>query len=214
MTYTEEELIPISALQHFLFCERQWALIHLEQVWEDNYLTASGNLLHKRVDSAEDESRKNVKIRRSLQLRSLQYGLVGIADLVEFRMQADTLIAHPVEYKRGALKSDLSDIVQLCAQGLCLEEMLQASVLQGSLFYGEMRRRLPVTFDANLRQATFEVIVRIRQAMQAQKTPSAKYSKKCENCSLIRLCMPKQAGACKTGDYMREAIRQFSGDLE
>lgn len=201
--FSDDELVPISALQHLVFCERQWALIHLEQVWFENILTTQGKILHERVDDAEREVRGDVVIVRSLQIRSLQLGLIGKADVVEFHETKDRRdairfkdqpgwwIPFPVEYKRGKPKIDDSDKVQLCAQALCLEEMLSINVHEGALFYGTPHRRSIVQFDQGLRSITKQYIDKLHEMTEAQMTPPASYRKRCTNCSLQDYCLPK-----------------------
>lgn len=189
--HPEADLLPISALQHYIFCERQWALIHLEQVWLENRLTAEGRNLHERVDEPEHETRGGVRVVRALPLRSLEFGITGRADVVEFHSDGTIF---PVEYKRGKPKKDRCDEVQLCAQALCLEEMTGRVVPAGALFYGQPRRRHDVPLDAALRRFTRDTILRMQAAHQAGLTPTAVYEKKCDNCSLLPLCMPKTTG--------------------
>ena len=185
--YSEDELLPISALQHLLFCERQCALIHIERIWNENGLTAAGRVLHEKVDAGEPECRAGVHIRRGLQLRSLALGLSGIADVVEFAPEGIL----PVEYKHGRPKTADCDRVQLCAQALCLEEMLSVSVAQGALFYGKTRRREPVVFDAALRALTIQTAGRLHMLIDSGQTPAASYTPACEQCSLLEICLPK-----------------------
>lgn len=187
--YMEDDLLPISALQHLLFCERQCALIHVERIWAENVFTAEGRILHEKVDDGPDFVRAGRRIARSLPLRSLRLGLSGISDVVEF--SADGQEAFPVEYKRGRSKSENWDRVQLCAQAMCLEEMLGLTVEAGAIFYGKTRRREQVVFDAALRGETESTATRLHQLIDARETPSAFYGKKCEACSLLHLCMPK-----------------------
>lgn len=190
--YSEDQLLPISALQHLLFCERQCALIHIEQVWAENRLTAEGCVLHERVHEAADEVRGDVRIARALRLRSQRLGLVGQADVVEFHRQEDgQWLPYPIEYKRGKPKINCCDEVQLCAQAMCLEEMLETSVPSGALFYGTTRRRQDVVFDAALRQLTTLTAERLHALIATGVTPPARYEKKCEQCSLMSQCMPK-----------------------
>jgi CRISPR-associated exonuclease Cas4 len=186
--YAEDELLPISGLQHMVFCERQWALIHLEQQWEVNRLTAEGNLLHEAAHREGKESRPGVKICRGLRLRSLRMGLSGQADIVEFHNSQP----FPVEYKRGKPKSDLSDRIQLCAQAMCLEEMRGPSIPSGALFYGTTRRRMDVAFDEALRQEVERLAERMHDLYRKRCTPIVEYAPKCENCSLLEVCLPKQ----------------------
>jgi CRISPR-associated exonuclease Cas4 len=204
--YSEDELIPISALQHLVFCPRQCALIHIEQVWTENVFTAEGRGLHEKVHETEAESRDGVRIVRGLRLRSLELGLVGQADVVEFREDSGGAAIpglegryrpFPVEYKRGKPKVDVCDEVQLCAQAMCLEEMLGASIPRGALFYGRPRRRKEVELTETLRQQTRDVAGQLHELFRSRQTPRAAYSKKCESCSLLELCMPKITGVKK-----------------
>jgi CRISPR-associated exonuclease Cas4 len=204
--FTEDELLPISALQHLVFCERQCALIHLEGQWAENRLTVEGDQLHERVhEDRGAEARGDLRIVRGLTLRSFRLGLVGIADVVEFRPagQADAgggLVslpgwdgrwrALPVEYKRGRPKSDICDTVQVGAQAMCLEEMLGGTVAEGALFYASVRRRTPVVVDTALRVAVETAAGRLHGLIRARLTPRARYEKKCDNCSLVEVCMP------------------------
>ena len=192
MTYTEEDLLPLSALQHVVFCERQCALIHVEQVWDENLFTAQGRIMHERVHERDRESRGDVRIERGVPLRSLRLGLIGKADVVEFhRIDEGKWQPFPVEYKRGKPKADDCDRVQLCAQALCLEEMLDVEVSSGALFYGKTRHRLDVTFDHALREKTEKAAKRVREMIQSGVNPKANYTKKCKSCSLQVHCMPK-----------------------
>ena len=187
-----DDLIMISALQHYVFCPRQCALIHVEQTWEESSRTAEGRILHERVHEEGNEMRAGVRIERGVSLRSLRLGLIGKADVVEFHRREDgTWRPFPVEYKRGKPKPDHCDKIQLCAQALCLEEMIQAEIPGGALFYGQTRRRLDVVFDNNLRRETEEASRQVRELLNSGKTPKPVYAKRCENCSLIADCLPK-----------------------
>jgi len=182
-----------------LYCPRQCALIHLEQLWAENSLTIHGKHLHERADSGKSELRDGVRTVRSLPLRSLKWGLIGKADIVEFRAESVGERCFPVEYKRGKPKAHDADRVQLCAQAICLEEMLGVMVSAGALFYGKTRRRLDVAFDESLRNLTEQTITRLHDLIASRITPPAIYEKaKCERCSLINLCMPK-ARSCSSG---------------
>jgi CRISPR-associated exonuclease Cas4 len=197
--YTEDDLLPLSALQHLLFCERQCALIHIEQVWAENLFTAEGRILHERADSGDRQTRKDIRIESAVPLRSFRLGLSGKADVVEYhRDEQGNWRLFPVEYKRGRPKTANWDQVQLCAQALCLEEMLRCAVPAGALFYGTNRRRKEVRFDNKLRRETEEAAVRLHALVRSGKTPLARYEKKCESCSLLNLCMPKAAGMGKS----------------
>ena len=229
--FSEDDLLPISALADLVFCERRAALHHLEAIWEDNVFTVEGTFLHHKVD-AEDrlESRGDVRIARGLRLRSLRLGLTGKADVVEFHRRPDSGAASggeigalpagvrlpgtrglwqpfPVEYKRGRLRREEGYEVQLCAQALCLEEMLSVAVPVGAVFYGQPRRRLEVTFSEELRRQTESAAARLHELTRAGKTPQARYEKKCDSCSLLSLCMPKTTGGHKSVDrYLSSLI--------
>jgi len=196
--YTEDDLIQISALQHALFCERQYALIHLEQVWEENRFTAEGRVLHERVDAEHRESRKLFKQEYGMAVRSLRWGLIGKCDLVELWYSKDGSLekVSPVEFKRGRKKADDTDRVQLCAQVLCLEEMFGITVETGQFYYLQEHRRTNEIIGQPLREKTTALIERIMKIREAGETTPAKYEKrKCDNCSMVDLCMPKSAGA-------------------
>ena len=192
----EEEPISLSALQHMLYCPRQCALIHNEQQWAENEFTAEGRILHERVDTGIQERRGDVTTARNVPLRSRSLGLVGFADLVEMRSGKRP---YPVEYKRGKPKAHRADEVQLCAQAICLEEMLDTSVSEGALFYGQNRRRKVVVFDEALRALTEEVATATRKLIASGKTPPATYEKrKCSGCSLMQICQPRQPSSAGT----------------
>jgi len=214
MSYSEDDFVPISALQHLLFCPRQCALIHNEQSWLENQLTAEGRVLHRNAEKGKSTTRDGIRITRDLPLHSFEWGLIGKADIVEFHPPAgltktaarrtlkqridqhrETSLAGwtiiPVEYKRGQPKKDDSDRVQLCAQALCLEEMLSITIVQGYLFYGQKQHRHEVAFDPELRCITADTIGRMHQLMESGETPRAEYQPKCNNCSLYDLCLPK-----------------------
>jgi CRISPR-associated exonuclease Cas4 len=194
-THPEDDLIMISALQHIVFCERQCALIHIEQIWLESGLTAEGRIMHEKVHEQDRESRGNIRIEYGLPLRSLRLGLIGKADVVEFhRVNKDTWQPFPVEYKRGKPKLDHCDMIQLCAQAICLEEMLSVPVPGGAIFYGRTRRRLDVSFDETLRRETEDAAEKAHQLISSGITPPPVYEKRCESCSLIGECMPKKIG--------------------
>lgn len=204
--YREDELLPISALQHYLFCPRQCALIHLEQVWAENILTAEGRLLHDRVHSGDTENRVGIRTVFAVKLRSLQLGLCGQADMVEFRRSEQGVRfselngcwqPYPVEYKHGKPKLEPCDEVQLCAQAVCIEEMLNIEVPQGAIFYGTPRRRTEVRFTETLRQLTTQTAKEVHALLKRQRTPAGHYEKKCKKCSLYDLCLPRATGPKK-----------------
>ena len=185
----EDNLVPISALQHMLYCPRQCALIHIEQQWSENRYTAEGKILHERTDSGSGERRGTVRIERSVALRSLILGVSGVADVVEIH---DGCRPYPVEYKRGRPKAHRADEVQLCAQALCLEEMLNFPVPAGALFYGRNRRRKEIQFDSDLRDLTKRVAADVRRMLAAGVTPPPEYeARKCNACSLKQECQPQ-----------------------
>ncbi|MFH1024932.1 MAG: CRISPR-associated protein Cas4 [Planctomycetota bacterium] len=217
MPYTEDELLPLSALQHLAFCERQCALIHIEQAWSENRLTAEGRNLHKRVDDGGVEARPGIRTAFGLKLRSLRLGLSGKADAVEFvETQSGGVslpgvngrwIPYPVEYKRGKPKPDRSDEIQVCAQAMCLEEMLGVEVPRGAIFYGIPRRRMEVEFDAVLRGEVEGAADRLHRLLVSGRTPPAVIEKKCRNCSLLDGCLPGVAGdKTSVGEYFRSVF--------
>lgn len=187
--FAEADLQPLSGLSHLLFCERRWALIHLERLWEENQFTAEGKIMHQKVDEGPSGLREGVRIARALPLRSLRLGLTGRADVVEFPPPPEP--PFPVEYKRGKPKPDESDEVQLCAQALCLEEMLDVEVPRGALFYGLPRRRTIVEFTPHLRSVVEQAAARIHGLVRSGATPPGRFEKKCRGCSLADVCLPE-----------------------
>ena len=193
--YLEDDLLPLSALQHLLYCERQCALIHIEQVWAENRFTAEGNILHERADRGGVASRGKVRVEYGLALRSLRLGLVGKADVVEFHRQPyGAWLPFPVEYKRGRAKKGNCDRVQICAQAMCLEEMLGVRIPAGALFYGKTRRRQEVAFDPELRRETEDAAARLHSLIDSGSTPSPEFGPKCRHCSLVEVCLPEKLG--------------------
>jgi len=184
--FEDDDALPISGLQHLAFCPRQWALIHLEQVWVENMRTAEGRLLHERADLPGESRRSSVRTVRGMSLRSQRLGLTGRADIVEFRPEP-----YPVEYKRGKSKPTDCDTVQLCAQALCLEEMLATPVPCGAIFYGSPRRRLEVVFTPELRARTEELATTMHRLYRKRETPPASPGPYCANCSLVDVCLPQ-----------------------
>ncbi len=203
--YDEDSLLPLSGIQHLAFCERQWALIHIERQWTDNVRTVEGKQMHERVHNPwlagyDDDH----IVTRSMPLLSHKLGLYGQADVVEFWPTSEktgigvTLprrkglwMPKPVEYKRGRPKIDDRDEVQLCAQAICLEEMLGAVVPEGDLYYGEPRRRQRVIFSDALRIRVEKLCLRMHELFSLGRTPLATKSKHCSLCSLVDLCLPK-----------------------
>lgn len=200
--FTEDQLLPISALQHLIFCERQCALIHVERLWAENRWTIEGQHLHEKAHTEQTRTEKGLRVARGLQLQSMRLGLAGQADVVEFHQlnqgSAPSYKVVPIEYKRGKAKKDDSDRVQLCAQALCLEEMTGTSIEHGFLFYGKTKRRLEVPIGPALRDRTTLVAARLHQMISNRETPSAVREPKCDQCSLVELCLP-DAMRFKTG---------------
>lgn len=242
--YTESFLLPLSAIQHLLFCERQAALIHVEQLWAENRLTAQGRVLHRRAHEGKDQWRGSVRIVRGLAIRSLDLGLAGKTDVVEFapksaapdadgreddsnpapaRVPLKRLFAHirgspgdwrvtPIEYKRGRPKKDDSDRVQICAQAICLEEMLGVEISSGELFYGVKRRRTAVLFGDSLRETTRAAARRLHEIFASGETPRVDRQPKCRNCSLLNLCLPDASGPSRSAS--RFVGRQFAAHTQ
>ena len=208
MTYPENNFIPISALQHYSFCPRQCALIHVEQIWHENMLTAEGRAMHEKAHSGESETRGDVRIARSIALRSFELGITGVADVVEFHTLSDgVILAFPVEYKRGKPKDGNCDRVQLCAQAMCLEEMLNTQISRGALFYGKTRRREEVEFSDELRTETVDLCRKVHALIDSSITPSPVYSPRCRSCSLYDLCMPKKI-VLKVKNYIDRNLQE------
>lgn len=223
--YSENDLLPISALQHLIFCERQCALIHIEQLWAENRLTVEGKHLHDKAHEAGGETRHDVRIARAVPLVSYQLGLTGVADVVEFHhtnpppddeqpRNADEPPSHceyilPIEYKRGKPKRDGSDRVQLTAQAIALEEMLNTPIERGAIFYGKTRRRIDVPFDEPLRLLTQQTASRLHEMIQSGHTPSAEYQPKCKRCSLLNLCLPNVTGRASVNRWFERSLQRM-----
>jgi CRISPR-associated exonuclease Cas4 len=204
----DDALVPLSALQHYLYCPRQCALIHLDQIWTENVFTAEGRLLHEKADSGKAEKRGDVKSATGLLLCSRELGLTGKADVVEFHRKADVWLPYPVEYKRGRPKAHSADKVQLCAQALCLEEMLGLSIPEGALFYGKTRRRQVVPFDDALRGEVRRVALAVHEQLHQKLTPPPVANERCVGCSLTEDCLPKAIGRRSASSYV-ESLREM-----
>jgi len=207
--FKEDDFLQLSALQHFVFCKRQCALIHIEQAWSENRFTAEGRMMHDKVHDERAEKQKDIRIERGMAIHSFELGLSGKTDVVEFHKTGDgKWLPFPVEYKRGKPKPDDCDKVQLCAQALCLEEMLGVTIPCGAIFYGKTRHRLDVVFDGALRQETIEIAKQLHTFIESGKTPAPVYMDKCDSCSFIDECMPKIIG-CKSSvkEYLKEIIK-------
>lgn len=225
--YDDDDLLPISALSHLAYCERRAALVHIERVWTENVFTVEGLHLHEKTHKAETESRDNIRIARGLRLRSLRLGLSGMADVVEFHRIPEACMKDiacsqfaisledakglwsifPVEYKRGKIRHEQGFELQLCAQSICLEEMLDVKISDGAIFYGKTKRRLAISFDDSLRAKTEAAAVRLHVLFEKRTTPPAVREKKCDNCSLFEQCMPEIASPAKSASgYLRENL--------
>lgn len=216
--YDEEDFLMISGIQHFAFCKRQWALIHLEYQWKENLRTVEGEIIHDRChDENFTEKRNDLLISRGMRIFSANLGAVGQCDVVEFRQAKDG--AHlfgregvwhvtPIEYKRGKPKDDDIDILQLCTQALCLEEMLCCEIDNGYLYYDEIHRRDEVIFTLELREKVRQIFLQMHETYRRKATPKCKPTKKCQSCSLKELCLPKLCRNISVTDY----YNQFLGD--
>ncbi len=200
--FSEDDLLPISALQHVVFCDRQAALIHVERLWTENVHTVEGHHLHQLAHETGAETRGELRIVRGLAIRSLRLGVAGIADVVEFRRMSEGPKVQdydglwqpfPIEYKKGKPKRHRADEVQLCAQAICLEEMFSVIVAEGALYYGKTKRRKTIRLDEELRRLTADAAARFREIVETRLTPPARYGPKCRECSLILDCRPRAA---------------------
>lgn len=210
--YREEDYLNLSGIQHFVFCRRQWALIHIEQQWEENFRTADGRIMHENVhDASFHEKRGNVIISRALRVSSPQLGISGECDAVEFHKDEcgvnivgleGKYKAVPVEYKRGSQKAGDCDRMQLCAQVLCLEDMLCCTIPKAYLFYGETLHREEIVIDEKLRTDTKAVIAEMHSYYDRKYTPKGKRTKSCNACSLKDLCLPVICGRKTVSEYM------------
>jgi CRISPR-associated exonuclease Cas4 len=208
MKYQEDDYLLLSGVQHYAFCPRQWALIHIEEQWNENYLTAGGRILHNKAHNGEStEKRGDLIIFRGLRVRSTKLGLSGECDIVEFHKSnagislngyAGLWCPYIVEYKRGKSKVNDCDRLQLCAQAICLEEMLCTEIKDGALFYGEPRRREIVTFTQDLRSKLEDTVISMHQLFDRKYTPKPAKGKHCQSCSIKDLCLPQLGESDKT----------------
>lgn len=215
----EENYLLLSGLQHFVFCRRQWALIHLEDQWQENLRTVEGQLFHRRAhDESRRERRGDILLLRGLPVVSHRLGLSGQCDVVEFHCRPEGVPLHgeegawvpyPVEYKRGAPKDHDADELQLCAQAMCLEEMLCCQIPEGALFYGEPRRRTTVSFTPAHRRRVEEMAEEMHLLYQRGHTPKVKPGKGCSACSLRELCLPGLLKKGGVADYLRRAMEDL-----
>lgn len=219
MEYREEDYLMLSGIQHFEFCRRQWALIHIEQIWKENLRTVEGNIMHKHAHNQNfTENRNGVITTRGMPVHSRKYGISGVCDIVEFlrddingyeifQRQGKYRVL-PVEYKKGKPKEGLEDIMQAVLQAICLEEMLCCQIDNACLYYGETRRRLNVNLTSELRQRAISNIQEMHQYYERKYTPKVRTSKKCIACSLKDLCVPKLMKNMSAVDYVTNMIEE------
>lgn len=218
MEYNEEDFLLLSGIQHFSFCKRQWALIHIEQQWRENLHTVEGQILHERAhDGTQKEKRGDLVVTRGMAIFSRTLGITGSCDIVEFHKDADgvnifgrngTYRPIPVEYKKGKPKEDESDMLQLCAQAMCLEEMLVCDIPEAFMFYGETKRRLKVALDEGLRTRLKAMVKEMHDLYDRRYTPKVKVSNKCKACSLSEICMPKLCKNPSVANYIKKNISE------
>lgn len=216
--YSEDDFLMLSGIQHYAFCPRQWALIHIEQQWDENYFTITGNIMHEKVhDASLIEKRKNIIITRGMSIYSRTLGIRGNCDVVEFHSDENgiTLINYegtylpvPIEYKRGKPKEHDADVLQLCAQALCLEEMLVCEIPKGYLFYGETKRRVEVLFNDSLRESVKTSFQKMHEMFDRKYTPKVKTTKQCQSCSLNNICLPVLNKNTSVNAYINRRIKE------
>ena len=218
MEYAEDDYLMISGIQHFRFCKRQWALIHIEQQWAENVHTVTGELMHKKAhDPYLTEKRKDTIITRALPVSSRTLGVSGECDIVEFQRVEDGIRLHghrglyhvyPVEYKKGKPKETEEDHLQLAAQAMCLEEMFCTDIPEGAIFYGETRRREIVPISAQLRKEVADILEEMHQYYERGYTPKVKYQKACSACSLKEICLPELGRNVSVKTYIEQALKE------
>ena len=218
MSYSEEEFLQLSGLQHFKFCRRQWALIHIEQQWAENFRTIDGALMHENAHDADfRETRGGLLITRGVSVFSTTLGVSGQCDVLEYhrgttgipiRGKEGLWQPYPVEYKRGCPREDTGDTLQLCGQAMCLEEMLCCDIPEGALYYGEIRRRVSVPFKEELRCRVREMLAQMHDLYRRGYTPRVKPSKSCNACSLKELCLPKMMKSRSVAAYLKDAMEE------
>ncbi|MGE9890470.1 CRISPR-associated protein Cas4 [Mediterraneibacter faecis] len=218
MEYAEDDYLMISGIQHFKFCRRQWALIHVEQQWAENVHTVTGELMHKKAhDPYLTEKRKDTIIVRALPVSSRELGISGECDVVEFHKCEDGIQLHghrglysvfPVEYKKGKPKLTEEDKLQVVAQALCLEEMFSTRVAQGAIFYGETRRREQIEITEELREEVIHMLAEMHQYYARKYTPKVKPSKACNACSLKDICLPKLNKTVSVKNYIEQRLEE------
>lgn len=214
--YNEDDFLMLSGIQHFAFCRRQWALIHIEQLWEENLRTTEGNILHENChDGYSSECRGDVIISRGMPIFSRTLGASGECDIVEFRKSKNGVslagkeglyIPYPVEYKHGEPKTDDCDIMQLSAQAVCLEEMLCCNITEGAIFYGKTRRRQKIEITDELKTKVREMFCEMHKLFEQGYVPKVKMTKSCNACSIKNLCLPKLMKIKSAKAYMDENL--------
>ena len=220
MEYREEDFLMLSGIQHYAFCKRQWALIHIEQQWQENIHTVVGELFHKKAhDKFSYEKRGDIIITRGLPIHSRELGISGECDIVEFQKKENGIRLfgrtgmyqpYPVEYKKGSPKNTEADILQLAAQAMCLEEMFSISVPEGSLYYGETRRRETVVVNDELRSTVHKMVEDMHRLFTKGHTPKVKWGKSCNACSLKEICLPRMGKLSSVGTYIEKKLLEES----
>jgi CRISPR-associated exonuclease Cas4 len=218
MEYNEEDFLMLSGIQHFAFCRRQWALIHIEQQWQENVRTVEGNILHESAHKDDfNERRGNVVITRGMPVYSRTLGINGVCDVVEFHADSSgvsiferegTYLPIPIEYKHGKPKEDDMDALQLCAQAMCIEEMMLCHIDAGYLYYGETRHRHRIEFNDELRNRVTLIFKEMHELFEKQYTPKVKPSKACKACSLVEICVPKLYKTQTVKEYIDGNIKE------
>lgn len=218
MEYSEEDYLLLSGIQHFAFCRRQWALIHIEQQWEENVRTFEGKVMHENAHNSEyREKRGDVLTIRAMRVASRTLGISGECDVVEFHKSPDGIslqgqeglfMVVPIEYKRGAPKKHDADELQLTAQAMCLEEMLLTTIEYGYLYYGETRRRVKVCFDGEIRQKVVDMLAEMHGYYERKYTPRVKTGAFCQQCSLYNICMPRLCDAMSAERYIENVLKE------
>ncbi len=219
MIYREEDYLQLSGLQHFIFCRRQWALIHVENQWAEDYRTAAGQVFHAKAhDEKARERRGDTLILRGLKIASPSLGVSGACDVVEFHRgdggvtlpgEEGFWLPFPIEYKRGESKAHDADRLQLCAQAMCLEEMLCCTIPAGALFYGQTRRREHVEFTEELRSAVRTALTEMHGLLRRGHTPKVKAKKSCNACSLKELCLPSLDRRGSGAAFLRKSLEEL-----